>query len=452
MSPSVLLQRVEVDGAIVDCRIQGVIVQDVAPGLAPREQERVIAGNGAALLPGLVDHHIHIRAAAAARISIDVTAVQDLTTLSATPGSGWLRLIGAGDGVTRARLDTAFPDRPVRAQHRSGALWTLNSAAVELLASGLDATQRESGQLWRSDDHLHRLLVDVHAWADPDVTGLVMRLAQLGVTHLTDATPGLDQDAVAQLRQEMPQHLLALGIGGTAPAPLKIMLADHEDIDLEGLAECIRSSHFAGRPVAIHAISAAGLVVTVTALADAGTWPNDRIEHAAVCDDVTADRIADLGVTVTTQPGIWARRGREYLGAVPAHERPLLWRYASLLDRGVRVVASSDAPYGDPDPWRTIQSACTRDLVDDVGGAMDERVAPETALRSMLGDPLDPSGTMRRVQPGAAADLVLLHKPLAVALESVVLDGISPVRAVWLRGQLLPAATDDEIMPIGGRR
>jgi hypothetical protein len=70
----------------------------------------------------------------------------------------------------------------------------------------------------------------------------------------------------------------------------------------------------------------------------------------------------------------------------------------------------------------------------------------------MLGDPLDPSGTTRRVQPGAAADLVLLHAPLAIALKSVVLDGMSPVRAVWLHGELLPAETDDEIMPSGGRR
>lgn len=43
-------------------------------------------------------------------------------------------------------------------QHRRGALWTLNTAAIELIGSGLSREERASGQLWRSDARLRALL------------------------------------------------------------------------------------------------------------------------------------------------------------------------------------------------------------------------------------------------------------------------------------------------------
>jgi predicted amidohydrolase YtcJ len=424
-----LLQRVEVDGTLVDCRVAGPTVGELAPELAPEPGEKVVAGNGGALLPGLSDHHLHVRAAAAARTSVDVTGVPDLAALPIVPGKGWLRLIGADDAVDRAHLDAAFPDRPVRAQHRSGALWTLNAEAVERLGNGLDADERRTGQLWRADPRLHGLLAAAGAESRLDVAGFAAELARLGVTHLTDATPDLDADSVSALAANVPQRLLSLAVAASAPAPLKIVVADHELPDLDVLVARIRAGHAADRPVAVHAVSVVALVLTIAALEAAGAVAGDRIEHAAVCDDATADRIAALDVTVVTQPGIWARRGAEFQARSEPYERPLLWRYGSLLDRGVRVAASSDAPYGDADPWRTIRAAAAREAA--------ERVAPEAVLRSLLADPLDPGGPPRRVQRGAPADLVLFNAPLRVALAQVLRDDRAPVRAVWIGGRPL---------------
>jgi predicted amidohydrolase YtcJ len=170
--------------------------------------------------------------------------------------------------------------------------------------------------------------------------------------------------------------------------------------------------------------------------------PGDRIEHAAVCDDASADRIAELGVMVVTQPTVWLRRGAEFLRESASDERPLLWRFGSLLKRGIRVAVSSDAPYGDINPWMTIRAAATRRSAHDpsvgrdpdIETDSDERVAAEVALASLLTSPLDPGGPPRQVKAGAPADLVLLSGGLAATLGAVVGGVPSPVRAVFIRG------------------
>jgi hypothetical protein len=67
-------------------------------------------------------------------------------------------VIGAGIELTRTDIDRVEAARPVRVHHRSGALWTLNTPAVERLAPALTGAERASGQLWRADARLHRAL------------------------------------------------------------------------------------------------------------------------------------------------------------------------------------------------------------------------------------------------------------------------------------------------------
>jgi len=426
-----LLRGVEVEGRIADCRIRGGSVRELALGLVPASGERVVEGSGAALLPGLADHHLHLFAAAAARASVDLSGHASLSGLPVPAGTGWLRLIGADHTVDRCQLDTVFPDRPVRAQHRSGSLWTLNSAAVDRLAQFLDADQRRTGQLWRADRALRAALAALGEAASPDVPALGASLARLGVTHVTDATPELDAPSIAALDAAVPQHVLPLSAASDGAGPVKIVVADSALPSLPSLSSHIEAVHAAGRPVAVHAVTAVALVLTLAVLTGTGTVPGDRIEHASVCDDASADTIAELGITVVTQPTLWARRGADFLRESPADERPLLWRYRSLLKRGVRVAISSDAPYGDPDPWQTIRSAATR---QPAGYWPDERVPAETALATLLTDPMDPAGPPRRIQPGVRADLVLLNAPLPAALDTVVSGGPPPVREVFIAG------------------
>ncbi|MBV9207184.1 MAG: amidohydrolase, partial [Actinobacteria bacterium] len=263
-----LLRGVQVDGAVVDCRIGAGMVLELRPGLEPADGERTIAGAGGALLPGLADHHLHLFAAAAARASVDLTGHADLTAIPVPPGTGWLRLIGAGHAVDRSVLDTVFPDRPVRAQHRSGALWTLNSAAINRLAPALDPEQRRTGQLWRSDAMLRAALAARGGATKPDVPSVGIALARLGVTHITDATPVLDAASITALDAAVPQHLLSLSAAADGTGPVKLVVADSDLPSLPGLTARIGAVHNAGRPVAVHAVTAAALVLTLAALTD----------------------------------------------------------------------------------------------------------------------------------------------------------------------------------------
>ena len=147
---ALVIRGAEVEGRIVDVRIEADRVVDVtaggsAPVSAPGDQG--YEAGGGALLPGLHDHHIHLLALAAAARSVKVgpADVGDADGLARAlqaadaalaPGR-WLRAVGYHESVAgpldRHDLDTAIPARPARVQHRGGAMWVLNSAAVDRL-------------------------------------------------------------------------------------------------------------------------------------------------------------------------------------------------------------------------------------------------------------------------------------------------------------------------------
>src|SRR5262249_46363722 len=162
----------------------------------------------------------------------------------------------------------------------------------------------------------------------------------------------------------------------------KIVLSDHALPDFDSFTATVREQHGKGRSVAVHAVTATALAMVIAALRSVGSLAGDRIEHAAVCDDDAADQLADLGVVVVTQPSIFARQRARLLREVDLSDRPWLWRYGALVRRGVHVAASSDAPYGDPDPWATIGFAVQRE---------PDLLAPDTVLDSMLRDPVAPA-------------------------------------------------------------
>jgi predicted amidohydrolase YtcJ len=413
-----LLRDVSVDGARLDCLIDGGRIAALAPDLRTPDA-RVLDAGGGELLPGLADPHIHLMAAAAAEESLDLAGGGDLTQLAGRPEADWIRVIGAGVELTRTDIDRVEATRPVRVQHRSGALWTLNTPAVELLAPALTGSERASGQLWRADERLRRAL---GPGPGPDLARLGQRLATWGVTHVVDATPTGDRGVFAAL----PQHVVTMDAAGRGPR--KLVLTDHELPELDDVIRRIGRTHAVGRPIAVHAVSAVALALAVAAIEAAGPMPGDRIEHAAVCDDAAADRIAELGLTVVTQPSIFARHGATFWHESPPAERAWLWRYGSLLRRGIRVAMSSDAPYGDANPWSGVRAATTR--------YGPERVCATTALGSLFAEPDEPAGPARRVQLGAAADLCLLRGTSHEALRTEV----APVLATFVAGRAVHLA------------
>ena len=129
--------------------------------------------------------------------------------------------------------------------------------------------------------------------------------------------------------------------------------------------------------------------------------------------------IAEMGLTVVTQPVFVADRGDRYLAQVDAGEQADLYPVASLLLAGIRVAGSSDAPYGSADPWKGMRAASSRRTAAGVTLNPTEQVSPARALSLWLGSPDNPGGPARKVEIGAPADLCLLKTPLAEALDAL---------------------------------
>ncbi|MFS3129049.1 amidohydrolase family protein [Nocardioides sp. Bht2] len=443
------LRNVEVRGESVDVAIRrGRVAAIRPPGRAvPADAELIVDGDGGALIPGLHDHHLHLLSFAAALTSLDCAGSPDLASLgvalrAADQGDDWVRGIGYDASVLgpldRHVLDSLEPKRPVRIQHRSGALWVLNTPALDRVAAALDesgdverdAHGEPTGRLWRYDSRLAPVLPR----RAPALAAVGRRLRSFGITGVTDATPDLDADALQLLSNAavtgvLPVRITSLATGATGATgatefpgievgPAKLLLHDHDLPDLDELTELIRQHHQAKRPVAVHCVTAESLLLTLAALEAAGPLPGDRVEHASVVPYGVEPELARFGVRVVTQPGFLTTRGERYRTEVDPADLAALYPVARLLAAGIPVACSSDAPFGLLDPWQVMASATER--LTEAGRVLgsDERVNAAVALSGYLTPPSDPGGTPRRIEVGMIADLTLLRAPLAEVLRA----------------------------------
>jgi predicted amidohydrolase YtcJ len=435
----------------LDIRISDGVITEVGRRLA-RRGEDILDADGNQVIPGLCDHHIHLQALAARRSSVECgpPAVRNAHELAAalqgSPGSdGWVRGVGyfesvAGD-LDRDALDHLHASRPVRIQHRSGAMWVLNTAGVVAARLGQadhpgverDGAGRPTGRVWRADSWLR---AQIPGNSPPSLRDVGTELSRLGVTAVTDATPDLAPESTESICAaislgDIPQrvHLLGVPLGASVPStgptvgPYKIVLADSGLPDLEQLATLIESAHSIGRPVAAHSVSREALLILLSVLGEIGTIPGDRIEHGALIPVESITEINRLGLAVVTQPGFIADRGDDYLEHVAAIDHQDLYRCRSLLDAAVPVAFSSDAPYGPLDPWSVMAASQTRltPAGTVLGGA--ETIDYNTALAAYLGSPEDPGGPPRRVEVGAAGDLVLISRSQPPSVLATVIAG-----------------------------
>ncbi|KQH80557.1 amidohydrolase [Mycobacterium gordonae] len=420
------------DGTTADIRV-GARIEEVRQSLAPRPGEGVLDAGGGTVLPGLHDHHVHLHAAASAldSLSLGPPAVRTRDQLahalsSAVPGpDGWIRAVGYHESVAgeldRTALDAVRAHVPVRVQHRSGALWMLNSAAL----GRVGLAGHPDGRL-RSADPWSQALQR----RETDLAELSRRITATGVTGVTDATPDLDVEGLVSLMMAHRSGEFRPGVKVLVPG--KRILHD-DRLDLDELIQWIGDRHRSGQPVAVHCVTAAQLVVTIAALRAAGSHPFDRIEHAAVVPDDNLADLAELGVTVVTQPNFVAERGDQYLADVPAHEQDQLWRVASLLRANIPVALSTDMPFGDGDPWAAMRAAVSRSTPSGEVLNAGECVSARTALTMFLGWS-DRPDRPRTVEIGEPGDLCVLSEPPDTVLAE--LDA-GLVAATLIRGELV---------------
>lgn len=463
-----LIRNAEIaDGVVVDVRVDGARVAELGTALATHADDEVIDAAGGALMPGLHDHHIHLRALAASMASVrcgppDVrvmTALAEALRVAdhRSPGADWLRGIGFHESVgsgtdgalDRDVLDAMLPHRPVRIQHRSGRLWVFNSAALDLLAPDADAplervNGRWTGRLYDADDWLRSRL----RGTPPSLHGVSRYLASRGVTGVTDTTHHNGPDELAAFADahasgELLQHVRVMGdarldtlhdLPQAQRGEHKFHLHDHDLPDFETLVTSIRTSHAHGRAVAFHCVTRGELVFALAAIREAGQLAGDRIEHASIAPPELMEDIARLKLTVVTQPNFIAERGDDYLRNVDAEDLPWLYRLRGFIDAGVRLALSTDAPFGEPDPWAAIAAAVSRATPSGAVIGHAERLSALEALHAFAG-PLHAPGrrTSREFVVGDIADAFLLQRPLSVA---GAFPSSAAIRATLIHGRM----------------
>ncbi len=466
---SLIFEDVEVDGRS-GCRVgvkDGIVAfveKKTRTSLRPvngDSDETVVNGAGGALLPGLHDHHLHLLAMAARVGSVlcgppevvdhDELARRLQMAAAAAPSGHWVRGVGYDDTAT-GLLDAEVLDDllgehrsvPVRVQHRSGHQWVLNRAGVELVegTEGLRSNGPAVGVYLELDEELRCCW---RADERPAIDTVGVALAAFGITGATDATATNGPDEVAFFEQAqaegaLPQRLHLLGRDLPArrgrrlsTGARKIVLAEHALPTLDDLVADIAGA--GDRGVAIHCVTRESLVLAAVALREA-TPVSARIEHAAVAPPEVVALLDGLPVTIVTQPGFVRTNGDRYRRDVEQCDLPWLYRLRGWTERGIHVAGSSDAPFGDADPWSAMRAATERRTAAGERLGPDEALSPEEALGLYLAPLDDSGGPKRRVCPGAAADLCLVDDPWRVVRGQ--LDA-SHVRATYVGGALVAA-------------
>ena len=464
---SLLILNAEIPGlGIRDVRCTDNYVDCVAHDLEPLPHEHVVNANGGALVPGLNDHHIHLYATAAARTSLDcapsaLTNAEALTVaLRQFPGDKWIRGYGFHDSVCadlgRAWLDLNGPARPIRIQHQSGKLWVLNSPALKIL--DIRASQvLPAGVERAADGSLTGRFYDLDAWLGekwgrqrPSLKALSAELASYGVTAVTDAgVNNNDADFVAISQAcangELHQRVQLMGDESLSKrqgiknatvnvGPLKVYLREAQLPTFDNLVERIRASHQIGRPIAAHCVTRVELIFLLSALEAAGVLAGDRIEHASIADTDALAMIADMGVTVVTQPHFITERGDRYLHDVDESDVPFLYRGRGFLDQGIGLAGGSDGPYGSIDPWTSMRAAVSRKTRRGLTMAASECLQAKEAFALFCGTLEQPAAGYGAVVAGMLADLCLMSQPWSSVLEK--LDS-RDVRLTVCRGRVI---------------
>ncbi|MGI9326564.1 MAG: amidohydrolase family protein [Pseudomonadales bacterium] len=423
-----------------DVRVVNGTIQAIGT-IRPVDSDQIIDANRCLLLPGLQDHHVHLMSFAASLNSVrcgppEVNTEDELSAcLNSQSGTDWLRGNGYHESVMpnldRHWLDNNGPDRPIRLQHRSGRLWILNTAGLDIIRSAsakfssLDRRRllSDDGRLYDVDELLGRL-----TRAEPlAISQASKQLAAYGITGINDMTPSNDLqtwDGFAEM-QSSNQLLQKVRLSGRAEladaqacmvdsqltlGETKVHLHDSSLPELSTLIDSIARSHDVNRNVAIHCVTEVELVFGLAAFREAGVRAGDRIEHASVVPPALVEQLLELRLGVVTQPNFLYERGDAYLKDIPCEEHAFLYRVASLVKAGVPVAFGTDSPFGSADPWVAIKAAVDRrTLAGEVLGGQ-ECITSESALKGFLGELADPF-TLRAVTPGEPADLCLLDLP-----------------------------------------
>lgn len=393
--------------------------------------------------------------------------------------------LAGGVGPTRVELDKAVPDRPVVLTRTCGHVYACNSVALERAGIGRSTQDPPGGVIERGPDGVPTGVLRETAMGlvgarmpSPSrdeyvaMVGAALRhQLSLGITSSNDAgvVPGL-LDAYRWMNVE---HLLPARVNvmvlrkvdgvGTVMLP-EMWVSDHLRIDtvkfladggLSGataalsvdyrhsptrgvlrfeeadLLELCFGAHQAGWRIATHAIGDVAIDQVIRVYRALGKGPKrHRIEHLGLPTAEHLKTIAKLGVIAVPQTIFVRELGRNFRTLLPDPFHPRTYPVRAMLDAGITVALSSDAPVVEDDsPLAGIQAAVDRRDQDGFAIAPDQAITTAEALFGYtMGGAVAAGDDANRgsLTAGKWADLaVLSDNPLTVetaALATVTVD------------------------------
>jgi predicted amidohydrolase YtcJ len=442
-----------IDDSPVDVFIDDGVIADIAPEGALPPRGEVIRADGAWLIPGLWDHHVHtVQWALVAQreplghaesASHAAAIMRDAPVLDGRKVGTGFRDAFWSDSPTLAALDAATGETPtylINADVHS--VW-LNSAAFRREGFAPDA----SGML--REEPAFEISRRLNA-VDPDtgddlVSAMAQDAAARGVVGIVDLDMAWNADA---WRRRLDRGFDALRIEfGLYPAHLDRAIAEglrtgdhitHSDLVRVGSLKVITDGSLGTRTAACsHAYpgdprnhglltvspdelvalmtraTAAGLSCAIHAIGDVANshaldafalaGATGTIEHAQLVAHADIPRFGRLGVGASVQPE-HAVDDRDLTDTIWAGQTALPYPLRALHDAGANLLLGSDAPVSPLDPWAAIAAAVFR--------TRDGRPAwrPEQALGFDVALAASTHGGSRagaQIAPGAVADLAL---------------------------------------------
>jgi predicted amidohydrolase YtcJ len=383
---------------------------------------------------------------------------------------------------TRHDLDRAAPHRPVALTRTCGHIYAANSTALRLADITADTPDPPGGVIERDErceptgllhetamglinrvvppptaaDYeqmihaalQHQLSLGITSSSDCGVIpellkvylamdardALPVRMTVMPLRRIdgrADPVPLPEQHVSDMLRVDTVKFIADGGLSGaTAALSIPYRHADTKGtlrFEEEDLRRLCQESHDRGWRIAIHAIGDVAIEMVLTVFETLGPHPRGlahRIEHFGLPDDEQLRRAASLGVISVPQSIFIHALGGNFLAVLPDSLLHRAYPIRSMLDAGLTVALSSDAPVVEDDnPLLGMYAAITRRSRD--GSA----ICPEqgiTAVEALYGYTMGgalaagDADTRGSIAPGKWADVAVLSAdPLAVDPEAL---------------------------------
>jgi hypothetical protein len=452
----------------------------------------VVRLSGGAVLPGLVDAHLHLAGEALRRSGVDLRGARSLEEVgrrvrawSARHPQGPVLATGWDDTLLREHrfpsqreLDRWVPERPLLAYRISGHVAVANSAATALaigtsvigtapsgpgggravpgvfLEQGLDAVEPISDAWLESRP---RVLLDtlrsVSAMGITSVGSMSARplearlLAELAYRRPLPVEVAL-YPQIQHWRQVMlpadsaGRGVRIRGVKAWLDGALGIRTAAliHPYADAPGVPGALRpeatlvesdQAEIASRglQLALHAIGDRAVLVALELHARVRSAARPRIEHASVLSPRLVERVVREHPVLVVQPSFV---GSDTWLVARLGTARAAWAYpfATLRSRGVVLAGSSDAPVESSDPWEGMRAAMAGRPYPGPVESFPESLAAADALDLYTRGGATALGQeeVGSLAVGAPADFIVVRSR---TVESAVRMGCGTVRETW---------------------